>query len=70
MPTLDQLETPVLTADLDAVERNIAGMQSYCDEHGLVLRPHIKTHKLPEVARMQVDAGAEGSRVRSSARPR
>jgi len=60
MPTLDQLETPVLTADLDAVERNIAGMQSYCDEHGLVLRPHIKTHKLPEVARMQVDAGARG----------
>src|SRR5947208_15847926 len=60
MPTLDQLETPVLTADLDAVERNIAGMQSYCDEHGLALRPHIKTHKLPEVARLQVDAGARG----------
>src|SRR5207245_1742818 len=57
---LDELETPVLTADLDAVERNIAAMQGYCDEHGLVLRPHIKTHKLPEVARMQVDAGARG----------
>src|SRR5438445_6156222 len=57
---LDELETPVLTADLDAVERNIAGMQSYCDEHGLVLRPHIKTHKLPALARMQVDAGARG----------
>jgi D-serine deaminase-like pyridoxal phosphate-dependent protein len=57
---IDQLETPVLTADLDAVERNIAGMQAYCDEHGLALRPHIKTHKLPEVARMQIDAGACG----------
>ena len=57
---LDELETPVLTADFDAVERNIAGMQSYCDEHGLALRPHIKTHKLPEIARSQVEAGARG----------
>jgi D-serine deaminase-like pyridoxal phosphate-dependent protein len=57
---LNELETPVLTADLDAVERNIAGMQAYCDEHGLALRPHIKTHKLPQVARLQVDAGARG----------
>lgn len=57
---LSELETPVLTADLDAVERNIAGMQAYCDEHGLALRPHIKTHKLPELAHMQLDAGACG----------
>jgi D-serine deaminase-like pyridoxal phosphate-dependent protein len=55
---LSELETPVLTADLDAVERNISGMQAYCDEHGLALRPHIKTHKLPELARMQLEAGA------------
>ena len=51
---------PVLVADLDAVERNIAGMQAYCDEHGLALRPHVKTHKLPQLARLQVDAGARG----------
>ena len=57
---LAALDTPVLTADLDAVERNIAGMQAYCDEHGLALRPHIKTHKLPELARLQLDAGACG----------
>ena len=57
---LSELETPVLTADLDAVERNIAGMQAYCDKHGLALRPHIKTHKLPELARLQLDAGACG----------
>jgi Predicted amino acid aldolase or racemase len=35
-------------------------MQAYCDEHGLALRPHIKTHKLPELARLQLDAGACG----------
>jgi D-serine deaminase-like pyridoxal phosphate-dependent protein len=57
---IDELDTPTLTADFDAVERNIASMQAYCDEHDLALRPHIKTHKLPQVARMQVDAGASG----------
>ena len=55
-----ELDTPVLVADLDAVERNIARMQRYCDEHGLALRPHVKTHKLPEIAQLQVDAGARG----------
>jgi D-serine deaminase-like pyridoxal phosphate-dependent protein len=35
-------------------------MQSYCDEHGIALRPHIKTHKLPELARKQLEAGARG----------
>ena len=57
---VEQLETPVLTIDLDRVERNIASLQAYCDEHGIALRPHTKTHKLPQVARMQVDAGAVG----------
>jgi D-serine deaminase-like pyridoxal phosphate-dependent protein len=57
---LDELETPVLTADLDAVERNIGGMQRYSDEHGFALRPHIKTHKTVELARLQIDAGACG----------
>ena len=35
-------------------------MQRYCDEHELALRPHIKTHKLPRLAQLQVDAGARG----------
>jgi D-serine deaminase-like pyridoxal phosphate-dependent protein len=57
---LSELETPVLTADLDAIECNISRMQAYCDEHGVELRPHIKTHKLPELARLQLEAGAVG----------
>jgi len=57
---LEDLDTPVLVADLDAVARNIARMQRYCDEHGLALRPHVKTHKLPEIAQLQLDAGARG----------
>jgi D-serine deaminase-like pyridoxal phosphate-dependent protein len=55
-----ELETPVPTVDLDAVDRNIRRMQAYCDEHGLALRPHVKTHKLPRIARLQLDAGARG----------
>ena len=35
-------------------------MQAYCDEHGLALRPHVKTHKLPRIARLQLEAGARG----------
>jgi len=57
---IDDLDTPALTIDLDAVERNIARMQGRCDEAGLTLRPHIKTHKLPALAHLQVRAGAAG----------
>jgi D-serine deaminase-like pyridoxal phosphate-dependent protein len=55
-----ELPTPFPTVDLDAVDRNIARMQAYCDEHGLALRPHVKTHKLPRIARLQLEAGARG----------
>jgi D-serine deaminase-like pyridoxal phosphate-dependent protein len=60
MLSLGSLDTPAATVDLDAVQRNIARMQGYCDEHGLAFRPHIKTHKLPAIAHMQVEAGAVG----------
>ena len=57
---ITSLDTPAVTIDLDAVERNIGRMQGYCDEHGLAFRPHIKTHKLPAIAYMQLRAGAVG----------
>lgn len=52
--------TPALVIDLDVVERNIARAQSLCDEAGIAIRPHIKTHKSPVIAAMQRDAGARG----------
>ncbi|WP_156040207.1 alanine racemase [Alicyclobacillus macrosporangiidus] len=55
-----ELDTPCVVIDLDVMERNIRTMQSYCDQHGLAFRPHIKTHKIPEIAHMQVRAGALG----------
>lgn len=52
--------TPAVVVDLDRVERNIARVQAACDAAGLRNRPHIKTHKSPLIARMQVEAGARG----------
>lgn len=57
---ITSLDTPVATVDLDAVERNVARLQGYCDERGFAFRPHIKTHKLPALAHVQVGAGAVG----------
>jgi len=57
---IQEIETPVMVVDLDAVERNIASMQRYCDEYGFACRPHIKTHKVPTIAHMQLSAGAVG----------
>jgi len=57
------LDTPALYVDLDAMERNISRMQQQCRGWGVGLRPHVKTHKIPEIARMQLDAGAIGITV-------
>jgi len=57
---IDQLDTPVAVVDLDRLEANIAALQAYLDEHSIANRPHIKTHKIPEIAHMQLAAGAVG----------
>ena len=58
--TLDDLDTPTLTVDLDILENTIRATQSYMDERGIRFRPHIKTHKIPMVAWKQLEAGAVG----------
>ncbi|HUS06686.1 MAG TPA: alanine racemase [Bryobacteraceae bacterium] len=57
------LETPAIVVDLDVMERNLHRMAGYTREHGLRLRPHTKTHKIPEIARQQLDLGAAGLTV-------
>ena len=54
------LETPALVVDLDIMERNLSRASSYAAQHGLALRPHVKTHKSPWVAAQQVALGARG----------
>ena len=54
------LDTPALAADLDVLERNIEGMATLCDQLGIPLRVHTKTHKVPEIAQLQINAGSQG----------
>lgn len=57
---IDELPTPALIIDLDAVERNIAKMQEFVRSRGCGIRPHAKSHKSPFIARKQMQAGAVG----------
>src|SRR6201747_409863 len=52
--------TPAAVIDMDRVERNIARIQAACDAAGVANRPHIKTHKSPILAKLQIEAGARG----------
>jgi len=54
------LETPCIVADLQIIKRNITQMQELCKRYACALRPHIKTHKSVEIAKMQIEAGAVG----------
>jgi D-serine deaminase-like pyridoxal phosphate-dependent protein len=63
MESIYDLDTPTLLVDLDQLERNIADMAELARSHGKSLRPHTKTHKTPDIARMQIAAGAKGLTV-------
>ena len=52
--------TPCAVIDMDRVERNIARIQKACEAAGVANRPHMKTHKSPLLAKMQIAAGASG----------
>src|ERR1700678_2056801 len=52
--------TPAAVIDMDRVERNIARIQATCDAAGGANLPHIKTHKSPVLAKLQIAAGAHG----------
>ena len=58
--SIDSLETPCVLIDLDKAEANLKRAQDYADAHGVHLRPHIKTHKLPSFAKRQIELGAIG----------
>jgi D-serine deaminase-like pyridoxal phosphate-dependent protein len=57
---IEELDTPTILADLDRMERNVRDWQSWMDERGVKFRVHIKTHKVPEIALLQLQAGARG----------
>jgi D-serine deaminase-like pyridoxal phosphate-dependent protein len=56
----EELITPALVLDIDAAQRNIDAMAGRLREMGATIRPHYKTHKSPDLAWRQVQAGAGG----------
>src|SRR6266545_1118419 len=60
MNFLPDLDTPAVVVDLDVLEKNIQRMAARAREAGVRLRPHAKTHKIPEIGRLQLAAGASG----------
>jgi D-serine deaminase-like pyridoxal phosphate-dependent protein len=54
------LDTPSMLVDESLMEQNISEMQALANSFGAQLRPHIKTHKTPQVALRQISHGARG----------
>ena len=60
---LGYLDTPSLLVDIDKMERNLQEMADVAADAGVRLRPHIKTHKSPLLAKRQIELGAHGITV-------
>jgi D-serine deaminase-like pyridoxal phosphate-dependent protein len=57
---LEELDTPAVVCDLDALDRNLASVPARCRELGIPFRAHTKSHKIPEIAHRQMASGAIG----------
>jgi D-serine deaminase-like pyridoxal phosphate-dependent protein len=60
---INDLDTPAVLISVDVAERNLERLAQYCRHYGLSLRPHTKTHKIPEFAHRQLRHGAVGITV-------
>jgi D-serine deaminase-like pyridoxal phosphate-dependent protein len=60
MTAISDLETPAVTVDMAIMEDNIRRVQAHLAKHGIANRPHIKTHKIPALGQLQMQAGAVG----------
>jgi len=58
--TFEELDTPSLVLNVDALNRNLERMASDCRAAGIALRPHVKTHKSPWIAGRQLALGGVG----------
>jgi len=55
-----ELSTPALVLDIDTFEANVAAMERLLAGTGKTVRPHVKTHRTPEIARRQLGGSAVG----------
>lgn len=60
---IKDIDTPALLIDRDIMKKNLDDMQENADKYGVKLRPHTKTHKMPKLAKLQVEKGANGIAV-------
>ncbi len=60
MQHVTELDTPAVTILLDRLDANIVRVQQLLAGRGIANRPHIKTHKIPSIAKRQIAAGAVG----------
>lgn len=61
--SIDLIDTPCLIVDMDLVERNLDKLFSIFREKNVNVRPHLKTVKSPEFAKLLLSAGAIGAGV-------
>ena len=57
---IHDLDTPAVVIDLNILERNLRDMVAACRDAGIPLRAHTKSHKIPEIAHMQIASGVNG----------
>ncbi|MBS4196108.1 alanine racemase [Lederbergia citri] len=57
------LDTPSLIIDEEKMKKNIKKLAEIAKKHGVTLRPHTKTHKIPDIAKKQIATGAKGITV-------
>jgi D-serine deaminase-like pyridoxal phosphate-dependent protein len=60
---INNIDTPAILIERRTLEKNMADMQSLAQRNNVNLRVHIKTHKIPELARLQLQHGAVGIAV-------
>jgi D-serine deaminase-like pyridoxal phosphate-dependent protein len=64
---VDEIDTPALVVDMDAMKRNLTRMAEFCRKHHVRWRAHAKMHKSAAIARLQMEAGAVGVCVQKTA---
>lgn len=64
---VNDIDTPALVIDMDAMKRNLARMAEFAKKHNVRWRPHAKLHKSSSLAKMQIKAGAVGVCVQKTA---
>jgi D-serine deaminase-like pyridoxal phosphate-dependent protein len=64
---VNDIDTPALVIDMDAMKRNLARMAEFAKKHNIRWRPHAKLHKCSSLAKMQIKAGAVGVCVQKTA---